>query len=154
MEIIDEQLIKRKCALDTTYSRAKKIFDNGEFNYLNITKVGERSIEFSSSVAGKNIDEYNVSIEVEKSATKYILKEYYCECPAFENYGGFCKHLAAVALEINYNCESDYVDNFLQDNSIGGMEQIDDYECIDNISTSNFNEIKSLANYLKVNDRH
>ena len=83
MEVIDEQLIKRKSALDSTYSKGKQIFKNEEFIDLSISKTGERSVEISSEVLGSRGKTYGVSIEFEVNENKARLKEYFCPCPAF-----------------------------------------------------------------------
>ncbi len=46
MEVIDEQLIKRKGALDSTYSKGKQIFKNEEFIDLSISKQGSAVLNF------------------------------------------------------------------------------------------------------------
>lgn len=155
MEVIDEQLIKRKGALDSTYSKGKQIFKNEEFIDLSISKTGERSVEFSSEVLGSRGKTYGVSIELEVNENKARLKEYFCPCPAFSTYGGFCKHLVAVALQINFEYDTIEVEEYINDNSIGAVKSIkydniddfDDVQADDDFLNFN-NKKKRLDNYL------
>lgn len=155
MEVIDEQLIKRKSALDSTYSKGKQIFKNEEFIDLSISKTGERSVEISSEVLGSRGKTYGVSIELEVNENKARLKEYFCPCPAFSTYGGFCKHLVAVALQINFEYDAIEVEEYINDNSIGAVKSIkydniddfDDVQADDDFFNFN-NKKKRLDNYL------
>ncbi len=57
--------------------------------------AGEDRIDAWVRGSGRNL--YHVTMSVSQARSKIIHP--YCTCPAFENYGGLCKHCVAVLLE-------------------------------------------------------
>lgn len=84
-----------------SYQRGRSIYQSGEI--LEFDMSGEEAayetgrIRIWALVEGSYGNEYEVEILVDESQS--MIEESYCECPAFENYEGLCKHCVAVLLE-------------------------------------------------------
>ncbi len=74
-----------------TFRKGAKLFAQNR-----IEKCEIKGNEIIGLVNGET-DDYNVTILLDKNGT---INEYNCECVAFSEYPGLCKHLVAVALQI------------------------------------------------------
>ncbi len=121
--LILEKEIRKRCALTSTFQKGSEIFQNDGVFCLDMAKASEKSVNFLAVVEGSGGREYNVELELGRGE-EYTVKDFYCSCPAYESYGGFCKHLAAVALEINYRLQEEDVDNFLEEEELGAEQDV------------------------------
>ena len=101
--IIADTLIKRKCMLSTTYSKGLSLYQYGNVHSVSAEKISDNRVQFNAEVDGKVTSSYDVNfiVETDKEQRQMSLYDYGCTCPAFAAYGGFCKHLAAAAMDIN-----------------------------------------------------
>ncbi|MCD8377052.1 MAG: DEAD/DEAH box helicase [Oscillospiraceae bacterium] len=62
---------------------------------------GETSLSVSALVFGSRRSPYRVSLllETEKGEQEQYITDYGCDCPAFAEYSGMCKHCVALALQ-------------------------------------------------------
>lgn len=121
MSILSSTEIAKKCTLNSTYSRGKSLFRNHKVHSLIMKKTQEKNMKFTARVEGNSSESYHTSIEVEAEDRRKAIKvkSFFCECPAFATYGGFCKHLCATMLEINDDIEEADLKNALQYWNIG-----------------------------------
>lgn len=98
--MINKQTIK-KISHSTTYQRGMDLYctdailDEDINNYID--EFGDEISEISARVEGSSYNDYAVEITVNESTSE--IADTFCECPAFENYEGICKHCVAVLLE-------------------------------------------------------
>lgn len=135
--IIDKKLIMRKSALSSTYSRGIDLFDDNKVIDISLKKIDDRDIKFISHVQGSGHNKYKSEIQLELLEGKFELCDFYCECPAFESYGGLCKHLVAVSFAINFQYDKEQLVDFLRDSHDNSAVVID-YD----IDNEDYDEVK------------
>lgn len=90
--------IRRECHKGT-FQKGEELSRRGSVRNLNWTKEKEDGFEVVSmkaSVNGSHGNLYEVKIKIDEDYREVL--EYECECPAFYNYAGLCKHCTAVLL--------------------------------------------------------
>ena len=88
----------RYMANSSSYSRGAELYAAGKVLDMDVKNMGA-SDEIVASVkgSGRNIYEVDVSIDTENDE----IDTCYCECRAYAEYGGLCKHCVAVLLQYN-----------------------------------------------------
>ena len=81
-----------------SYVRGQDIYRTGKVLDMDIQDVGA-SDEIIASVQGSGRNIYEVDISVNKEENE--IESSYCDCPAYGEYSGICKHCVAVLLEYN-----------------------------------------------------
>ena len=121
--IIQDTLIRRKCMLSTTYSKGSSLYQQNKIHNISAEKLSDCRVMFGAEVEGKVTGSYDVSITVETDKKKKEIKlcDYECTCPAFAAYDGFCKHLTAVAMEINDVADFAIVHKILSESEAGNV---------------------------------
>ena len=78
------------------YTRGQNVYIEGKVLDMDVQDCGA-SDEIVASVkgSGRNIYEVDVSVDKENDA----IDGFYCDCPAYGEYDGLCKHCVAVLLE-------------------------------------------------------
>ena len=78
------------------YTRGQNVYIEGKVLDMDVQDCGA-SDEIVASVkgSGRNINEVDVSVDKENDA----IDGFYCDCPAYGEYDGLCKHCVAVLLE-------------------------------------------------------
>ena len=85
-------------ANSSSYSKGAELYATGKVLDMDVKNMGA-SDEIVASVkgSGRNIYEVDVSIDTENDEVDTC----YCECRAYAEYGGLCKHCVAVLLQYN-----------------------------------------------------
>lgn len=88
----------RYMANSSSYSKGAELYATGKVLDMDVKNMGA-SDEIVASVkgSGRNIYEVDVSIDTENDE----IDTCYCECRAYAEYGGLCKHCVAVLLQYN-----------------------------------------------------
>lgn len=81
-----------------SYVRGQDVYRTGKVLDMDIQDVGA-SDEIIASVQGSGRNVYEVDISVNKEENE--IESSYCDCPAYGEYSGICKHCVAVLLEYN-----------------------------------------------------
>ena len=99
--MITEQKI-RKMAGTRAYSRGERIFNqNWKIEEFSVEKDGDTDF-IEAQVTGSYGNSYEVTAVYDTELE--TVKEISCECPAFAEYSGICKHCVAVLLEYQDYC--------------------------------------------------
>ncbi|RJX24927.1 MAG: helicase [Dethiobacter sp.] len=121
------QSISRECNNDT-YLKGLKYFQNGAVIQLHFFK---EDLVFEAVVKGTRL--YHVNIEFDSNGTLLTAE---CDCPAFENYSGYCKHIVAVLTSIvlkkkfkntpaiEQKSIKDILDYFQKENNLTGKQEL------------------------------
>lgn len=86
-------------AYPAAYRRGKELYERGlvqEFSYDVYTEDGVPKAELIGRVKGTVEDHYDVRLVIDEEYAE--VSESRCNCEAFCNYEGICKHCVAVAL--------------------------------------------------------
>ena len=81
-----------------SYVRGQDVYRTGKVLDMDVQDVGA-SDEIIASVQGSGRNVYEVDISVNKEENE--IESSYCDCPAYGEYSGICKHCVAVLLEYN-----------------------------------------------------
>ncbi len=81
----------RSMASDAAFERGRRYYQNGRVKRLE--KDGE--YDYYADVQGSR--QYHVYLSVDDSGD---VENFDCDCPAFETYGGPCKHIVATMFEL------------------------------------------------------
>lgn len=119
--IISETFIKSKCMLSTTYPKGLRLYKQNYVHDISIEKLSNNMVRFMAEVDGKVTASYDVSfvMEADKVNNTIGFNDYECTCPAFDSYGGFCKHMTAAAMKINDIADFNMVWKILENNKTG-----------------------------------
>ena len=117
MVIFEEREIQKKGALSSTYRKGKTLYEDQAVESLDMIREAGQNVRFEAGVKGSGGRKYEVSIGAEwVSPEKHVrLGKGYCTCKAFQEYGGFCKHLTATALEVNSYVDLMEIQEFLEE---------------------------------------
>jgi len=127
--MLTREMLKREAG-DTIYLRGEELYENGSIEDYQEEK-GHFSDIVRARVKGSGKLVYNVQIIY--SWGRDCIEEYHCECAAYRNYEGMCKHCAAVALEYIHRCEEQTIPSLLSSGEDEEMEMaylqryLDDY---------------------------
>lgn len=91
---LNEKIIKRLCASSEVFKRGQKYYLEDRISDIQIDK---NSRHVDAVVSGR--DDYSVSIDISPNGEVDYCE---CDCPAFYQYEGCCKHIAAVLLYLTY----------------------------------------------------
>ncbi len=98
--MINKSTIKRM-ARSVTYQKGMELYYNRNFLSYDVNSYvddyGDEIREVTATAEGSYHNEYDVEITINETTSEIV--EYYCDCPAFENYEGLCKHCVAALLE-------------------------------------------------------
>ena len=94
--MISRDMIKY-IAGERTFSRGASVYKMNRVKSFDIQKGMDMMEKISAVVKGSMNSEYNVRIDIDTVYDE--VADSYCECPAFESFGGLCKHCVAVLLE-------------------------------------------------------
>lgn len=91
------QEIRDNC-MSSVYTRGRDLFMQGKYRSVEIYEddIYENQIDISAQIKGSGSKWYNTKIELHSEFDTIL--DYECECPAYENYYGLCKHCVATAL--------------------------------------------------------
>ena len=78
---------------ELVFKRGQKYYENGHVGKIKITNSKDE-LEISAKVEGQ-YDDYQVNLVFEKD--KHMFFD--CECPAYYEYTGACKHVVALMLK-------------------------------------------------------
>lgn len=93
--MLDKKQLK-KLAGATIYNRGLDIhWNDGVYDFS--VEQGDGTDRIEAQVQGSGRKRYQVSMEYDFLFDEFT--DYYCNCPAFFNYSGLCKHCVATALE-------------------------------------------------------
>ena len=81
-----------------SYARGLDIYLDGKELDMDVQDFGSYD-EVVASVKGSGRNIYEVDVSVDKEDNQ--IDNIYCECPAYGEYDGICKHCVAVLLEYN-----------------------------------------------------
>lgn len=85
-------------ANSSSYSKGAELYATGKVLDMDVKNMGAfDEIVASVKGSGRNIYEVDVSIDTENDEVDTC----YCECRAYAEYGGLCKHCVAVLLQYN-----------------------------------------------------
>ena len=91
--------IKENC-FSSSYTRGRELFLEKKFRNVEIRDMededGDWVTRIRGEVKGSGNRWYNVAVDLDEDEE---IQDYVCECPAYENYFGMCKHCVALALE-------------------------------------------------------
>ena len=88
----------RYMANSSSYSKGAELYATGKVLDMDVKNMGAfDEIVASVKGSGRNIYEVDVSIDTENDEVDTC----YCECRAYAEYGGLCKHCVAVLLQYN-----------------------------------------------------
>lgn len=86
----------RELTNPTSYSRGRSLYESG--NILEFSVDEQNEIEYIDAVVqGSGRKQYDVNLEY--NIEMDCLENSYCDCPAYHEYYGLCKHCVAVLLE-------------------------------------------------------
>lgn len=89
---LNERIIRQGCGLSRTY---KDGYDYYVSNAVLSLEQREGHQTFVAQVAGQYM--YDVVVGFDQGGN---LETTYCDCPAYDNYPGYCKHIVAVLFEL------------------------------------------------------
>lgn len=98
--MLSELQIMKEAGDRPTYSRGCAYYNAGRVMGL---ELDEASNSFEATVRGEY--DYTVGVELDH---RNELRDYYCECPAYQKYEGACKHIVAVLKAIQTNWRKFY----------------------------------------------
>lgn len=109
--MLNKKIIKSIAGV-SIYNRGLEIFEQGKVRSIEFSEKGEEAF-IKAVVQGSGRKRYNVKLVYDMFYED--LSECYCECPAFYNYEGICKHCAAALLEYESQLDDqqtifDYID--------------------------------------------
>lgn len=148
MSLLSEKDIRKKCTLNSTFCKGKQLYYQKSVFSLMLEKAAENRAVFSAYVEGSNTRDYAASISFEKGSSNGSMEfaSAFCECPAFENYGGFCKHLCAMMLEINDAVDENGLRDLITYWEVGDLcdlsEEVDGYVVA---SDEDFSQLENIA---------
>lgn len=93
----------RKWTRPVSYERGKRIYMEGRVLSCDIRTLEDGAEAISANVKGSGRNIY--LSEVELNPSDDMIRDYYCECPAYDAYPSLCKHCVAALLkyrEIKY----------------------------------------------------
>lgn len=84
--------------MDTVYKRGESLFSQRMYKNVEIYDILANKVVnvVEGSVKGSGNKWYKTHVEF--GANDDVIEDYSCECPAYENYFGMCKHCVALAL--------------------------------------------------------
>ncbi len=116
MKIINPFLIKQ-CITDSgVYNRGNSLFMDEGVRRIELKGLKNGNYEILAKVRGSSGFSYNTSVIVDFSGRDASIQDYQCECRAFAQYPGMCKHIVAMLAEYNYQAQD------------GTFDQHDDFE--------------------------
>ena len=87
----------RKWTRPVSYERGKRIYMEGRVLSCDVDAL-ENDIEaVTANVRGSGRNVYQSEIEL--NTRTFMIRDYYCECPAFDAYPSLCKHCVAALLK-------------------------------------------------------
>lgn len=93
--IVDE--LKAKAALASTYARGLDLVRRGHVVNCEVEHAFDGYIDLEGTVVGSTGATYNASVTF--SSMDALVIDHSCTCPAYDSYGGMCKHSIALALK-------------------------------------------------------
>ena len=130
MAILTEKSIKNTCTYGSTYTRGNQLFMNDAVQSLLAKKTSDHEITLLGMVEGSGINEYNTKVKLRWNVgdTHAQIWKGDCECPAYAEYGGFCKHLVATLIEANFNLEEGQLNTLIKTGKIGDSFDVLEYD--------------------------
>ncbi len=98
--MLSREEIESEC-FGRTFARACTIANSDRHILTKQVRYGRHETIISAIVSSSTgwDENYRTSVSFDEDAD--LIEEYSCTCPAFGNYGGMCKHCAALALSYN-----------------------------------------------------
>ena len=95
----NEEDIRHLCTQDITYLRAQKVLAEGKVSRIRTeeSEDGAEAFYIEANVEGSSGENYYVWLRF--NLEEDAIEDYECECEAYHNYDGMCKHCGAVALK-------------------------------------------------------
>lgn len=91
---LNEKIIKSLCASSEVFKRGERYYSEGRISDI---RIDQRNGHVDAVVSGT--DDYSVSVDIFPNGE---IDDYECECPAYYQYEGCCKHIVSVLLYLAY----------------------------------------------------
>lgn len=91
---LTEKKIRAAAASASAYERGESYFKSGRVRRMRVLRGNER-VMLKADVSGSYFSSYYVELILDESGS---IRSADCECPAFSQYDGLCKHCVAVLL--------------------------------------------------------
>ncbi len=136
------------------------VFDRG-YNLFAIDGVPRIEIENQTNgtyviyaeVEGSMGNFYHTRASISESNNEMKIKEYHCNCKAFEKYMGACKHVIATLWEYNYQCEkAEDEETEDEETEYAGVLRVGNASTVSTKSSDD--ELKNLVDYYVMQDRN
>lgn len=127
MSLIDEKSIKNQCTIPVTFGRGKGMYEEDSVFSLLMKKYSENTVQMIGVVEGSHGDSmYHTQVKLERipGKTSLAIGEGSCDCKAFVQYSGFCKHLVATLLETNFCVNIEEVNDLIEHGSVGEIRDV------------------------------
>jgi superfamily II DNA or RNA helicase len=117
------EIIRTWATDDATFRRGKSYFDGRRVRRMRILP-GPGRITLKAEVSGSYFSSYRVELILGESAA---IQSAHCECPAFEQYDGLCKHCVAVLLAAQGGLDAAVPERAVSRSGAGVRKLIEDY---------------------------
>ena len=127
MSLIDEKSIKNQCTIPVTFGRGHTMYEEDSVFNLLMKKYSENTVQMIGVVEGSHGDSiYHTQVKLERipGRTSLTIGEGSCDCKAFVQYSGFCKHLVATLLETNFCVNMEEVNDLIEHGSVGEIRDV------------------------------
>lgn len=118
--MLTRNMLQREAG-DTIYQRGLELYENGDVRNLSLKNDDLRD-SVRAEVQGSGHLVYDVRLVY--SWDRDYMEEYSCECAAYRNYDGMCKHCVAAALGYIDRCEDRTIAGFLRPGTEKGEQAI------------------------------
>ncbi|MDE7310648.1 MAG: DEAD/DEAH box helicase [Eubacterium sp.] len=154
MKLINPSLIKSKASSSAVYERGNSLFMDERVRRIEMTAKAPKTYEISAKVRGSSGKTYNTQATVAFLHQGELIKDYACECQAYQKYAGMCKHIVAMLMEYNYQADGGEFDQSEKDrktSSFGEPRAVQKY--VPPLKPSDA-ELKKLVDYYVLQDRN
>ena len=127
-----------------SYARGLDIYLDGKVLDMDVQDFGSYD-EVVASVKGSGRNIYEVDVSVDKEDNQ--IDNIYCECPAYGEYDGICKHCVAVLLEYNEYAARQQVDP-QKLNQLKGVKRVS--PCTLHLNLHSFCRSRQLRNLFRL----
>lgn len=104
MKTIDKKTIQNCASNELVYERGYDLFRADAVRGIKLKDCLDGTYEIAAEVEGSRNNLYHTCAVVAPWSEKSIIK-YECNCKAYANYSGACKHIVALLFEYNYQYE-------------------------------------------------
>lgn len=129
-----EEDIRGLCREEITFLRAKRVLAGGKVQEIQTeeSEDGQDACYIEADVDGSNGETYYVWIRYNENLDE--IEDYECECEAYRNYEGMCKHCAATALKYLKETQAEKRMSSYRDSVVRNARSHSDQEIVDLVS--------------------